>query len=174
MHASVRTILCLTGLAVSLVAGGSAGAAPLPLPKPSPNPGPTIPKNPKVYDTGLAVVATVTPVHLRDSSVNLDITRPLEVRATQNRVVMTKHTQLVMTFKARASKGYRLDCKFTNNQTINVMEFADGKIVRQTRGNAAGGVLHHTISSAPKLRDMKLFLQPTGDTDWNECKITPL
>ncbi len=174
MHAPLRTLVCGFGIALSLVAGGSVDAAPLPLPKPSPKPAPTVPKDPTVYDTGLGVVATVTPRRLQDKNVDVDITRPLAVRATQDRVVMTKETQLVMTFKAKGSKGYRIDCKFTGNRSVNVMEFADGKLVRQAQSNPAQGVLNHTINSSTNARDIKLFLQPIGDTDWSECKISPM
>ena len=103
----------------------------------------------------------------------MDITRPLRIEGSTNRVLMTNKTQLMLRFRGAARRGYRLDCKFTGNPSVHVMEYANGKIVRQSSSNPASGTVNHTVFSSGQSRNLKFFLQANKNTDWSQCKITP-
>lgn len=160
------------GLLSTLAFGGVALAAPLP--GPLPQPVPQVPAQPLPIDAGLVTSASVSPRDLFDAGVAVDVTRPLRIEASRDRVLMTAQTQLILTFKAAASKGYRIDCRFSGNPSVNVMEFANGAIVRQSRSNPAAGVLNHTVQAAAGKRDVKFFVQSASDTDWSGCTIAPV
>lgn len=160
----------LLGVLALLASGGVAVAAPFPGPKSKPLP--QVPQEPVLVDPGLAQQAAISPRDLFDAGVAMDITRPLRIEASRDRLRMTPQTQLILTFTAAASKVYRIDCRFTDNADTNVMEFADGVFVRQARSTPAAGVLNHTVLGGAK-RDVKLFLQAAKDTDWSGCVIVP-
>jgi len=173
MRPTLRNLLGGLGLATTLTLGGAAAAGPkVHQPMPTSKAYPKI--NKQVFvNQGLTNAVTLSPRNLSSSGVTMDVTRPLRIEGSTNRVLMTKKTQLMLRFRGAAGRGYRVDCKFTSNPSVHVMEFANGKIVRQSSSNPAGGTVNHTTFSSGQARDMKMFLQANKDTDWSQCKITP-
>lgn len=175
MRPTLRTIFAGLGLALTFTLAGSAAAGPnikLPPPHSLPSSHPQI-NQPVLGNQGLTTTSILSPRDLYNPGVTMDVSRPLRIEGSSNRVLMTKHTQLMLRFRGAANRGYRLDCNFTSNPSIHVMEFVNGKVVRQSSSNPASGKINHTIFSRSQARDLKIFLQANKNTDWSQCKVTP-
>ena len=174
MQPSARTAMSFLGLALTFSLGGSAVAAPFELPPQKPQTQPQLPSNPTVFTPkGLQQAATVTPRRLHQQGVSMDIHRALKVLASKNVTQLTTKTQLWLRFEGAAGKSYSVDCDFTDNPGVHIMEWADDTLLRQARSNPVDGTVNHQVASRGNARKIKLMFQTTKDTDWSRCRVTP-
>lgn len=172
MDVTSRVALSCVGL-LALFVASSAVAAPFELPKHKPNQHVPLVNPSQIYPNGLRQIATVNPRTLYSKGVAMDIQRAWRTLASTNRVQLSKHTQMWLEFDGAAGKGYRMDCKFTNNPQIHLMEYINGRVVRQARSNPVAGNLSHLIGTNINARKIKIWFQPTKNTDWSQCRISP-
>jgi hypothetical protein len=171
MNIDLRSAVAGLGLGLGITLATAAVAAPI-MPKPIKKTLPQVGKpNPALF--GLEATAKVQPRDLSDKGVTMDVIGPRRVESSGNRVIMTKHTQLMLQFAGSPNRAYRLDCKFSSNRQVHLMEYAAGKFLRQVSDTPPNGEFSFTTQTNPKRRKVKIFMQPSGNTDWRECTITP-